>query len=50
MRETNHANVAVLYTDSYNKHGIFHYLFKVSQVDFLNKCVLQSLNIAFIIL
>ena len=35
--------------DSYNKDGIFHYMFKGSQLYYPNKCVLQFLNIAFII-
>ena len=37
------------HTDSYNKDGISIICFKRLQVDFPNKYVLQSLNIAFII-
>ena len=33
----------------FSKDGIAHYVFSGSQVDFSNKFVLQSLNIAFII-
>ena len=36
-------------TDSYNKDGIANYMFKGSQVKYPNKCVLQALNLAFII-
>ena len=62
VRETNLANVAVLLVVSFSldswkndfriqlaSYTVSILCFKVSHVDFPNKCVLQSLNIAFII-
>ena len=63
VRETNLANVAVLFVESFPlilarfifpyryvatiRMGLYIICFMGSQVDFPNKCVLQSLNISF---